>query len=320
MNIIDKKKPEQTPNYFYGIDINDKEAVRVEYERLRKKHRNITILVIIVLACLSIVIGDFVRVTKLGGKPIFATSEKVERGTLFSGLGYKVLYCNNGQRYVGSVLYKSCEEFDENTFSNVLYEKLIEYSAANKTLNRSDLKDFKVNDVMFDEENEEEGSDYLASITFSCNTDNNKCFKTTKEYNDPYNIKLYVRFDKYNEIYDVIPFKATGAYADQLVEQYIPKIEAYLKENNLLVEDNLDHFYLKLVENHGKYKFRGETYADSYLVQIDYSCKDETNTCITPPDNEDLDGDFANLSFYMSMFVDEEDNISLMGSRQYFNL
>ncbi len=320
MNVINKKSHEQTPNYFYGVDVNNKEAVREEYERLRKKHRNITIFAIIVLGCLSFVLGDFLRVTKLGGKPIFATSKKVERGTLFSGLGYKVLYCNNGQRYVGSVLYKSCEEFDENTFANVLYEKLVNYSADNKTLNRSKLKDFTVIDVMFDEENEEEGSDYLATISFSCNGNNSSCFKTAKEYNDPYNIKLYVRFNKFNEIYDVVPFKESGAYYNELVEQYTPKVQEYLRNNNLLVADNLHHFTIKLLENHGKYKFRGETYADSYLIQIDYNCLDNTNTCVTPAGNEDFEGDYSNLSFYMAMFLDAEDNVSLMGPKEYFDL
>ena len=320
MNIIDRKKPEQTPNYFYGVDVNDKEAVRKEYERLRQKHRNITIFVIIVLGCLSFVISDFVRVNYLGGRPIFATSEKVERGTLFKGLGYKVLYCNNGQRYVGSVLYKTCDEFDEKTFSNILYEKLIEYSSDNKTLNRDRLENFKIENVIYDEDNDQDGSDYLATISFSCVDGSNKCFKTTKEFNDPFNIKLYVRFDKFNEIYSVIPFKNTGTYYEQVIEQLTPKVQAYLKENNLLTEENLKYMNIKLMETHGKYKFRGKTYADSYLVEINYSCLDNSNTCIVANGDEDLEGDFANLSFYMSMFLDEEDNISLMGPREYFKI
>lgn len=320
MNIINKKKEERTPNYFYGIDINNKEAVQEEYDRLRIKHRNITIFALIVLACLSFVVGDFLRVTKLGGKPIFATSKKVERGTLFSGLGYKVLYCNNGQRYVGSVLYKTCEAFDEKKFSNVLYEKLVDYSADNKTLNRNNLQDFKIEDVIYDEDNAEGGSDYFATISFSCKNGNSDCFKTTKEFNDPLNIKLYVRFNKFNEIYEVTPFKGSGVYYDQIKEQYIPKVRAYLKENNLLNEDNLYKFKIELLENHGKYKFRGQTYADSYLIEIDYSCKDNENTCVTAEGHETLDGDYANLSFYMSMFLDDSDNVVLMGPRQYFDL
>lgn len=320
MNIIDKKKPESSPNYFYGIDINDKEAVRAEYNRLRKKHRNITIFVIIVIACLSVVIGDFIRVTKLGGKPIFATSKKVERGTLFSGLGYKVLYCNNGQRYVGSVLYKTCEEFDEKTFSNFIYEKLIDYSAENKILDRNKLKEFNIDNVMYDEGNEEGGSDYLVNISFTCEGDNDKCYKTSKEFYTPNNIVLYTRFNKFNEIYAITTFKDSGEYYKQLVENYTPKVQNYLKNNNLLDEENLSSMSIELIENHGKYKFRGETYADSYLVEINYNCNDHSNTCITPEGDEDLNGDFANLSFYMSMFTDAEDNVSLMGPRQYFDL
>ncbi len=320
MNVINKKKHEQTPNYFYGVDVNDKEAVREEYNRLRNKHRLITIFVIAVLGCLSLVVGDFIRVTKLGGKPVFATSKKVERGTLFSGIGYKVLYCNNGQRYVGSVLYKTCEDFDEKKFSNVLYEKLVNYSADKKLLNRNYLNEFKIEDVIYDEDNEEGGSDYLATISFSCKDGNDKCFKTSKEFNDPYNIKIYVRIDKYNEIYDIVTFKNSGAYYNELKEQYAVKVQNYLKNNNLLNEENLRYLRIELMENHGKYKFRGNTYADSYLVEINYSCNDDTNTCVTPEGDETLDGDFANLSFYMSMFLDDQDNISLMGPRQYFDL
>lgn len=321
MNIIDKKKSEQSANIFYGVNINDKEAVQQEYARLRQRHRNITILVIIVIALLSIVIFDFYRVTSLGGKPIFAIQKKVENGTLFSGLGYKVLYChNNGERYVGSVLYKNCNEFDERSFSNVLYEKLVNYSADNKTLDRNTLQEFTITNVMYDEDNEEGGGDFIATITFSCNNDSDKCFKTDKEFYDPYNIKLYVSLDKFNEIYQVKTFKTSGAYYEEIKADYMVKIQTYLKANQLLDEENLRNFNINILENHGKYKFRGTTYADTFLVEINYMCKDDSNTCVIPDGDKNLEGDYSNLSFYMSMFLDEENNISLMGPKEYFDL
>ena len=95
------KKPMETPeNKFYGIDVNNKEAVEKEFKRLKNRHRLVTIVVIITLLVLGFFVYDFIRVTELGGRPIFVISEKVEDGTKFKGIGYEVLYCNNGDRYV----------------------------------------------------------------------------------------------------------------------------------------------------------------------------------------------------------------------------
>ncbi len=320
MDIIGKKRRDTSANYFYGVNVNDKEAVRVEYERLRKKHRNITIMVIIVLFALSLVIVDFCRVNYLGGKPLFAISKRVERGTLFTGLGYKVLYCQNGERYIGSVLYKSCDQFDERTFANVMYEKIIKYAEDTKALDRSKLDKFEITNIAYDEENEEDGGDYIVDIAFTCKDGSDKCFKTEKEYNDPLNIKVYIRLNRYNEIYAMTPFKTSGTYYDSLKENYTPKILEYLKSNGKVIEDNLSYVDINLVENHGKYKFRGTTYADSYMVEINYTCNDSSNTCIEASGKEDLVGDFSNLTFYMSMFLDENDNILLMGPKEYFEL
>ena len=320
MNIIGRKSKDTSANYFYGVNVNDQEAVRQEYNRLRKKHRNITILIIIVLILLSLIIVDFYRVNYYQAKPLFAIQKKVEKGTLFNGIGYKVLYCQSGERYIGSVLYKSCDEFDERTFANIVYEKVIDYSVKNKTLNREEVDQFLINNVIFDEENDEGGADYLADISFTCKDGSDKCFKTAKEYYDPLNIKIYIRLNKYNEVYAMIPFKTSGVYYDSLKEKYSEKIKEYLKANNLLVEDNLRYTNINIMENHGKYKFRNNSYADSYLVEINYMCVDNSNTCITAVGDTDLVGDYANLSFYMSMFLDENDNIVLMGPKEYFEI
>ena len=320
MNIIDKKPRETPANYFYGVNVNDKEAVKEEYEKLRKRHKVITIVVIIAIAVFGVILFDFCRVNFMGSKPLFAVSKKVERGTLFQGIGYKVLYCSNGERYLGSVLYKACDEIDERTFTNVVYEKFVNYSIDNKTLDKDSLKELTINNLDYDEDNEEGGSDYLLDITFTCEDDGNKCLKTEKEYYDPNNIKLIIRINRYNEIYSVVPFKTSGANYDNLKKLYTDKAKEYMINNDLMDEDNTHSFSINLIENHGKYKFRGTTYADSYLAEINYNCNDHSNTCIKAIDDEDLEGDFSNLSFYMSVFIDEDDNVLLMGPKEYFEL
>ncbi len=75
-----------------------------------------------------------------------------------------------------------------------------------------------------------------------------------------------------------------------------------------------------MVENHGKFKFRGTVYAESYLIQVDYLCHDGDNNCVTPVDKEDTEGDYANLSFLASVFMDAEGNILLIGPKQYLDL
>jgi len=192
LNIVNKK-PQQTKNVFYGVDVNDKQAVEKEYKRLQSQHRKITILVIIVLAFLGVVGFDFYRVNFIGGKPIFAVHKKVDRGTLFSGLGYKVLYCDNGERYIGSVLYKTCEEPDIVTFTHVVYEKLVDYGIKNKIIEMKNLNNLTINSLEKDEENDQGGSDYLLDITYECKDGSSKCFKTDKEFNNHLNKKIYIR-------------------------------------------------------------------------------------------------------------------------------
>lgn len=320
MNVIDKKPVDTSKNVFYGVDVNDKQAVEKEYKRLQRQHRRMTILVIIVLAILGVIGFDFYRVNYIGGKPIFAISEKVERGTLFSGLGYKVLYCENGERYVGSVLYKTCEEVNEATFSHVVYEKLIEYASKNKRVDISNLKKMEITDLMFDEANDQGGSDYLLDISFECNDGTSKCFKTDKEFNDPFNVKVYASINKYNEVYQILTFKDSGEYYNSLVEEYTEKVKLYMKENQLMDEENINTFRLSFASNNGMYKFRGVTYADTYLIAINYICEDNSNTCVQAFDKKDIDGDYANLSFYASLFLDAEGEISLIGPREYLDI
>lgn len=320
MNIINKKPQEQPKNEFYGIDVNDKQAVQEEYNRLKKRHKMITIVVIIVLIVLGILGFDIYRVTELEGKPILAISKKVDKGTLFSGIGYKVLYCENGERYVGSVLYKTCGDFDENSFTSLIYEKLIDFSIDKKTLDINNLNNLTINNVERDESNDQDGADYYLDISFTCKDDSSKCFKTDKEFNDPLNIDLYIRLNRYNEIYEVLTFKNSGEHYNKLVDDYTLKVKNYMLENEMIVENNVRSFKLSLVSNNGKYKFRGNTYADSYLIEINYSCNDNSNTCVKAFDKKDQEGDYANLQFFASMFLNENNEVLLLGNREYLDL
>lgn len=320
MRIIDKKPSETPDNIFYGVNVNNKEDVEKEFKRLKKKHKNVTIMVIVVLCILAIISFDFLRVNYGNGKPIFAIEEKVERGTLFTGLGYKVLYCNNGNKYIGSVLYQTCSLSDEITLTNMVYEKFVNYAVSQKIIDNNKLKDINITELLIDESNSEGGTDYLITLDYTCKNNNDKCFKTKKEYDTNKNIKLYVCINKYNEVYDIKYFKMSGEYYKQLNMEYTDKVKNYLIENNKIKEENLRYFKVELTENHGRYKFRGTVYADSYLIGIDYLCKDNSSTCVEAFDKKDLEEDYANLSFYASMFVDLENEVSLVGPREYLDL
>lgn len=320
MNPIDRKPKETPENIFYGVNVNDKEAVQKEYERLQRQHRKVTVVVIIVLAILAVIGFDFVRVNFMESKPLFAKSERVDGGTLFSGLGYKVLYCENGERYLGSVLYKTCEEVDMSTFSSFLLNEFKEYAYSKKILDKNNLSNFVINEVLKDEENEEGGIDYIVDVTYECSDGSTKCFKSGKEFYTTRNNKIYLKLNKYNEVYEMVTFKDTGDYVEKLNEDYTLKVREYLKNNGMLVQDNIRIFEVKLVSNNGKYKFRGNVYVDSYLIEINYWCSDNGNTCVTPFDKKDIDGDFTNLSYNASLFLDEENNVALVGPREYLDI
>lgn len=320
MKIIDKKPMETPENIFYGVDVNDKKAVEQEFLRLKKKHRNITILVLVVMAILGVILFDFCRVNFFDAKPIFAIEKKVEKGTLFTGIGYNVLYCNNGEKYLGSVLYKTCEDVDMVEFSDLLYEKVVDYAIDKKILDKSQLKDFNIISLTLDEANDEGGSDYLANISYQCKKDKQTCFKLKKEFYDNQNVNLYIRVNKYNEVYDLVYFKTTGAYYDTLVETYTEKVKTYLIENEKLDIENLRSFKLAFTENYGKYNFRDTTYAESYLIEINYMCLDNGNECVHAVDKKDYEGDYSNLIFYASMFLDENGEVKLIGPREYLDL
>ena len=132
MLIVEKKKHDET-NMYYGVDLNDKKAVEREFRRRNNIHRLVTLIAIIVMIGLGVVFFDFYRVNFMGGRPLFATYTRVKNGTLFNGLGYSVLYCNNGERHVGAVLYTDCESVDpdSNTFKEVLARSIKSFAEEN---------------------------------------------------------------------------------------------------------------------------------------------------------------------------------------------
>ena len=319
MQPIDKKPMETPENKFYGIDVNNRAAVETEFERLKKRHRVVTVLTIIALLLLGFFVYDYIRVTELGGKPIFVIEEKVEDGTKFKGLGYEVLYCNNGERYVGPVVFKKCTESETTTISNFVYQKFVDYAVNQKLLDKNKLDVLEFNLVEYDGINEKEGWDYYVNLKYTCKNDS-KCLKLVKEYESQEDVGLYVRFDKYNDVYEIAHFKIDGKHYDELVTLYTETLKNYLVENNKIDVENLRNFELILDENYGKYKFRGTTYSDSYLVQVTYMCNDNGNTCVHAFDDNDLEGDYTNLMFYGSMFVDREGKVLLFGPKEYFDL
>ncbi len=319
MQPIDKKPMETPENKFYGIDVNNRAAVEAEFERLKKRHRVVTVLTIIALLLLGFFVYDYIRVTELGGKPIFVIEEKVEEGTKFKGLGYEVLYCNNGERHVGPAVFKKCTEGETTTISNFVYKKFVDYAVEQKMLDKSNLDTLEFNLVEYDEVNDKDGGDYYVNLKYTCKNDS-KCLKLVKEYESQEDVGLYVRFDKYNDVYEIAYFKMSGKHYDDLVTLYTETLKNYLVENNKIDVDNLRDFDLVLDDNYGKYKFRGTTYSDSYLVKVTYMCKDNSNTCVHAFDDNDLEGDYTNLLFYGSMFVDREGKVLLFGPKEYFDL
>ncbi len=315
-----KPKVHDETNYYQGVDLNDKKAVQKEFRKRRAAHTFFTLIMIAMFVGLGIIAFDYYRVLKLGGRPIFATKENVTGGTLYKGIGYQVLECDDEQRYVASVVYQTCttEEHDS-SFKKVLYDSLIRFAEEKEIIDKKNFVSLTINEYTFDEKNEKEGSDYLLDVTVECK-DNTKCFKTTKEMNDPNNFKLFLRIDKYTSVYDIVYFKESGAYYDSLVEQYKEKVKQYFIDNNMVAVDNLRSFNIRFAKSNGKVKFRENVYADSYLISVSYMCIDGKNTCVAPFDKKDFEGDYSNMYFFASMFVDENGEIKLIGPREYLDL
>ena len=320
MQLFDYKKHDET-NMYYGVDLNDKKAVEKEYNKRRRTHSLVTMIMIVILAVLGVIIFDFVRVYFYEGTPMFAVSKDVVNGRQYDGLGYSVLVCDNGERYVAAVLYKDCtgEDGKENTLQDILYNKLLDYTERKKILDKGNLESLTINEYIIDEGNDLEGTDYYMDITVQCKNGTD-CFKTTKPFNDPSHIQLFLRIDRYTEVFDLVYFKTSGEMYNRLVERYKTELKDFLIKDGSIDEANLKHFGIRIIDDNGAHEHKGTKYAGSYLIQIGYTCMDDSNTCVKYIDKEDTEGDYTNLSYLAAVFVDEEGNIQFVGHKEYLGL
>ncbi len=231
-----KPKVHDETNYYNGVDLNDKKAVKKEFYRRRAIHTFFTLVFIAMFVGLGFIAFDTYRAIKLGGKPIFAIKKTVDGGKMYEGIGYQALFCDNGDHFVAAVLYQKCNETKEAPhFDKVLYDNLMRYGEAKEIIDKKNLESLTINEYVFDEKNDKEGSDYLVDLSVVCKNDK-KCFKMAKDFKDPNNFKVIVRMDKFSAIYDIVHFKPSGAYYDGLVANYQEKVKKYMVDNSYIYE------------------------------------------------------------------------------------
>ena len=301
MLIKEKPKPSQK-NIMYGVDVQDKEQVRAKYNQLKIRHILITFFVVILFCGLGVIGLDCINVMKNHSKPIFAIKEKIANGYLYRGIGYTALFCDDDSVYIGAS-YKDCtgKSDDVVTFENMFNNAFMTYVKDNKIVNESNLEKIELSNIIFDEANSEGGSDYLVNVDITCKDGSSSCFNDIKETNDPNHVRLYVRFNRVNEVYSIVAYKDSGIYYDELCSIYTNKVKKYMIDNGLAVEDNIRSFDVVLDTNYGRFKYKDVMYSDAYKIQIVYLCKDNSNTCVTYVEEEE----FSNLSFSMAMFLQD---------------
>lgn len=302
------------PNYMYGVDINNKQAVEKQYKKLKRKHILVTILTILIMGILVFLIYDFSRVNFMDKKPLLGIKENIEGGYIYKGLGYKVMYCDNGNIYKSYLENKSCNEEEvDNSFKGIVLRQFKTYLINNKYLDVNNLKSLEIDNLIYDEDNDNDGGDYLIDVKLECNDGGHSCMKVFKETSNQNNVKLFIRLNRNNEVYEVKAFKNTGKQYDILKEDYTAKIKKYMIENNMLVEDNLRYFNVELLNNYGRYRFDNVMYEDAYTISIDYLCNDNSNTCVSRFDNS---LEYSNLSFEAAMFINELNEVGNLRSVQ----
>ena len=303
------------PNYTYGVDTNDHEAIKRAYKKYRKKHIIITFISFISIAVLLLFVYDFYNVSVKEGTPIFALKGKVNGGYKYTGIGYKALYCDNGQKYVGFIEGKSCtSDGNISSFKDILYNEFMSYANKNKIINKGALLDLEIINYELDE-NTKEGNVYAVTIKYLCNDNSKTCLKTDIEYNDQNNVKLFIGVDKYNKVYSVETFRQSGSSYEALKKEYQEKVKQYLLKSYMADEEKLKYLSIDINNYYGQYKYNSVTYANSYFITINYLCNDSSNKCVEyPARSED------NLSFTMSMLLDSNNNIALMTSTNIFNI
>ena len=314
-NDMNKKWQNDNENIMYGVNILDHAAVEKKFKQMKKRKRILTLISLLALAVLGFVIYDFWNVNFNEGMPIVALKESVEFGTEYTGISYNLVVCEDGKRILNDKKGTKCVKSSENetgentTFKDVLYSALITYLKKEKVVNK-DFKDLTINSFEFDEENDEEGSDYYVDLTYECKDGGSKCFKTLKERTNQNNVLLYVSLDKLNEVVYVDTFKSSGLQYEKLKADYKEKVINYFSETREYQSENVKSFDIELVANKGKYKYLGVVFEDLYEINISYMCVDDGNTCVTRLD----DGNGHNLSFNAYMFLNKDNGIELIES------
>ena len=307
-----QQKKENNANYFYGVNVNDKRLVKKEYDKLKSQHQKFNILVTIFIALLIIPLGDFILVNFLNFKPVLAIKETVDNGVLYHGIGYNVYICNDGQRYNGSYNNRCTNEF-ANNFISTIHDSLVEYFKDKKITNKN-FEDIDIKNISFDENISKKENDYYINISFKCKK-NRICYKEIRPTDDPYNIDLYIRINKYNKISSIINFKTSGIRYNQLIEEFKIKMINYYEGRNILDSQKLRNLTLYIQNNYGKLEYNNEVYSNSYLVNVQYMCKQNNNDCIKYQDEMD----YNNLSFEVVVLTDNENNIRHIASKQILN-
>lgn len=301
-------------NYIYGVDTNNRQAVEKAYKKLKRRHILITILSIILLGGLIFLIYDFSLVNFMNKKPYLGIKEKIDGGYIYKGIGYNAMFCDNGKVYKTYLENKTCsdEEVDK-SFKGIVLREFKEYLIKNKYLDTGNLKSLEIVSLTYDEDNNNEGGDYLAEVKLECNDGSARCMKVFKETSNQNEVQLFIRLDRNNEVYEVTAFKTTGNQYKLLKDDYEEKIKKYMIDNNLIDEENLRLFTVQLLNNYGRYRFDDVMYEDSYTISIEYLCHDNSNTCVSRFDNS---LEFSNLSFEASMFINESNEVGNMRSSQ----
>lgn len=324
-------RPVETPaNIYYGVDINDKKAVKRRLAWLKFKHFFVTIFSLAILAVLGVIIFEFYRVNFLEQHPILAIKKRVDGGYLYEGLGYKSLYCDDGTKYTVYSEYTSCTDNTSNTYKDILFKAFKEYAFKNELLNEAELVSIDLVSYEFDEttyytytdvytgdEVTEEYNHYLTQFSLACTDGSGKCIKFGQDYNDLNDVKVILKVNKDNKVEGIDTFRTSGAYYDKTREDLIPKVRQYLIDNGYVTdEEQLRYFKIDITQNHGKYKYNGNYYANSYVITVYFLCQDNGNTCINY-------NDFAtseNLSFDISIFLNENGEIETIGKSVAFDI
>ena len=316
MRIIDKKPYETPPNIFYGVDVTDKKAVKKKYLQLKFKHFVITIFVLVLLGIFGVFIFDMLRVNFFNKHPLIYKTEAVDGGVLYKGVGYSKLYCDNGEVY--NYLNGNNKCLNKNrTFNQALYSAFKVYIINKKIIDNNELKVLKLSNITFDGANDKGGSDYMVDVTYSCfDEKSSKCFKELKKQKDPFTYKLFIVLNRENHVEEVKTFKDSGEYYNKLVADYTEKVRQYLLDKGLLDAENLRSFEVSLSSNHGKIKYKDVEYADSYLININCYCNDNTLNCLN---NKELVDNTNYTNFEIAMLLDDNNNVGSLVNKAIFS-